>query len=163
MIPAHGRAFLRILVAVGLSGLAAEVAFIAFSLLTRVYGNSTLDRMLGEIAFVALAYGTVFGVVVLARKFPAAAFPPVRTHGTPKKKRISHRIIVPMALALFAFGALLQISFLVFGRSTAMFAVASLLHYYLVTGMLVSVGVLAQGSHVGPPNATHGVTNSGSP
>jgi len=163
MIPAHGRAFLRILVAVGLSGLAAEVAFIAFSLLTRVYGNSTLDRMLGEIAFVAFAYGTVFGIVVLARRFPAAAFPPVRSHGKPKKKRIGPRIIIPMALALFASGALLQISFLVFGRSTAMFAVASLLHYYLVTGMLVSMRVLARGSHVGPPNATHGVTNSGSP
>ena len=162
-MPAHGRAFLRILVTVGLSGLAAEVAFIAFSLVTRVYGNSTLDRMLGEIAFVALAYGTVFGVVVLARRFPAAAFPPMRTHGTPKKKRISPRIIVPMALALFAFGALLQVALLVFGRSTAMFAVVSLLHYYLITGMLVSMGVLAQGSHVHPPNATHGVTNSGSP
>ena len=152
---AHGRAFLRILVTVGLSGLAAEVAFIAFSLVTRLYGNSTLDRMLGEIAFVALAYGTVFGVVVLARRFPAAAFPPMRTHGTPKKKRISPRIIVPMALALFAFGALLQVALLVFGRSTAMFTVVSLLHYYLITGMLVSMGVLAQGSHVHPPNATH--------
>ena len=117
----------------------------------------------GEIAFVAFAYGTVFGIVVLARRFPAAAFPPVRSHGMPKKKRIGPRIIIPMALALFASGALLQISFLVFGRSTAMFAVASLLHYYLVTGMLVSMRVLARGSHVGPPNATHGVTNSGSP
>jgi hypothetical protein len=162
-MPAHGRAFLRILVTVGLSGLVAEVAFIAFSLVTRVYGNSTLDRMLGEIAFVALAYGTVFGIVVLARRFPAAAFPPVRIHETPEKKRISPRIIVPMALALFAFSALLQVALLVYGLSTAMFAVASLLHYYIITGMLVSVGVLAQGSHVHPPNATRGVTNSRSP
>src|SRR2546430_15723079 len=102
MMLAHGRAFLRILVTVGLSGLAAEVAFIAFSLVTRVYGNSTLDRMLGEIAFVALAYGTVFGVVVLSRRIPAAAFPPVRTHRTSKKKRIIPRLFVLMSLALFA-------------------------------------------------------------
>src|SRR2546423_15164258 len=144
MMPAHGRAFLRILVTVGLSGLAAEVAFIAFSLVTRVYGNSPLGRMLGEIAFVALACGTVFGVVVLSRRFPAAAFPPVRTHGTPKKKRISPRIIVPMALALFAFGALLQVALLSYGQSTAKLTVASLLHFYLTTEMLVFMGVLAK-------------------
>src|SRR2546421_13104576 len=130
MMPAHGRAFLRILVTIGLSGLAAEVAFIAFSLVTRVYGNSTLDRMLGEIAFVALAYGTVFGVVVLAWRFPAAAFHPMRNYGTRKKNRISPRSIVSPALALFAFGGLLQDALLVFVRSTSSLGLCSLLDYY---------------------------------
>jgi len=151
MVPAHGRAFLRILVAVGISGLAAEVAFIAFNVLTRTYGNSTLDRMLSEIALVAIMYGTVFAAVLLSRRFPTAAFPPVRFHETREKKRISPRIIVPMALALFAFVALQQVVLLVIGLSTAMRAVATVLHFYLITGLLVAVGTLAQDSHVAPP------------
>ena len=85
MLPAYGRAFLRVLVAIGVSGLAAEVVFIAFNVLNPSRENGTLERMQGETAATALTYGAIFVLAVLTRKFPAWAFPhqnPTKCRGT---------------------------------------------------------------------------------
>ena len=102
MLPVHRRAFLRILVAIGVSGLAAEVVFIGFNILNPSRENGTLERMQGETAAAASTYGAIFVLAVLTRKFPAWAFPPPNPHPVQGKKRMGPRIIVPMALALFA-------------------------------------------------------------
>ncbi len=85
MLPVHRRAFLRILVAIGVSGLAAEVVFIGFNILNPSRENGTLERMQGETAAAASTYGAIFVLAVLTRKFPAWAVP----HQTPTQCRES--------------------------------------------------------------------------
>ena len=62
MLPAYRRTFLRVLLTVGISGLAAEMVFIGFNLLTRYKGNDTTNLMLAETAAVAVTYGAIFVV-----------------------------------------------------------------------------------------------------
>src|SRR5438445_7164921 len=100
MLPVHRRAFLRILVAIGVSGLAAEVVFIAFNVLNPSRENGTLERMQGEAAAAALTYGAIFVLAFLTRKFPAWAFPPPNPHLVQGKKRIGPRLIVSISLSL---------------------------------------------------------------
>jgi len=102
MLPAYGRAFLRVLVVVGVSGLAVEVVFITFNVLNPARDNMTLDRMLGETAYSAFIYGAFFVLAVLARKSPAWAFRPLHSHQVQGKKRIGPRIVAPLGFVLFA-------------------------------------------------------------
>src|SRR5437016_7820522 len=148
MLPAYGRAFLRVLVAIGVSGLAAEVVFIAFNVLNPSRDNGTLERMQGETAAAALTYGAIFVLAVLARKFPAWAFPPPNPHLVQGKKRIGPRIIVSMALALFAFATLVQVVGLATGVLTPRDAMVNLLHAYPIAGLLGASGIAARGSSV---------------
>jgi hypothetical protein len=151
MMPAYGRAFLRVLVAVGVSGLAAEIVFIAFSVLTVAEGSDTSDLMLAETAIVAFTYGAVFVIAVLARKFPAWAFRPLISHETRGKKRMRARLIVPLALVMYAVVASMQVVFLVIGLSTAKDVMVSLLHFYPITGLMVASGIAARGASVATP------------
>ena len=150
MLPAHGRAVLRLLVAVGVSGLAAEVVFITFSVANPARDSTTVDRMLGEAAFAAFAYGAIFVLVVLSRKFPAWAFPPLNSHRTPGKKRIEPRIVIPLALGLLATLALMQVVLLAIGALTARDVMVSLWHLYPICGVLAAVGLAAGGPSVAP-------------
>src|SRR5437870_7498584 len=130
MLPVHGRTFLRVLVAIGVSGLAAEAVFIGFNILNPSRANGTLERMQGETAAAALTYGAIFVLAVLARKFPAWAFPPPNPHLVQGKKRIGPRIIVPMALALFAFATLVYFVGLAMGVLQTRYAMMDRLHGY---------------------------------
>ena len=134
MLPVHGRTFLRVLVAVGVSGLAAEAVFIGFNTLNPSRENGILERMQGETAAAALTYGAIFVLAVLARKFPAWAFPPPNPHQTQGKKRIGPRIVAPLGFVLFAVVALMQLVFLANGWATARDAMVSLLHAYPIAG-----------------------------
>ena len=150
MLPVHGRTFLRVLVAVGVSGLAAEAVFIGFNTLNPSRENGILERMQGEPAAAALTYGAIFVLAVLARKFPAWAFPPPNPHQTQGKKRIGPRIIVPMALALFAFATLVQFVGLAIGVLTPRDAMVNLLHAYPIAGLLGASGMAVRGPSIAP-------------
>jgi hypothetical protein len=147
MLPVHGRTFLRVLVAVGLSELAAEAVFIGFNTVNPSRENGILERMQGETAAAALTYGAIFVLAVLARKFPAWAFPPPTPHQT-QGKRIGPRIIVPMALALFVFATLVQVVGLAMGVLTPRDAMVNLLHAYPIAGLLGASGIAARGPSV---------------
>ena len=134
MLPAYGRAFLRVLVVVGVSGLAVEVVFITFNVLNPARDNMTLDRMLGETAYSAFIYGAFFVLAVLARKSPAWAFRPLHSYQVQGKKRIGPRIVAPLGFVLFAVVALMQLVFLANGWATARDAMVSLLHAYPIAG-----------------------------
>src|SRR5216117_3632620 len=75
MLPVHRRAFLRILVAIGVSGLAAEVVFIGFNILNPSRENGTLERMQGETAAAASTYGAISFL-----PFSLASSPPGHFH-----------------------------------------------------------------------------------
>src|SRR5437773_10410374 len=77
---ARARTFVRILVAVGVSGLAGELALVAFVLRSGVWGTTTSDHLLGEIALAAIVYMVLFGFAIFARLAPAIAFPPPRPY-----------------------------------------------------------------------------------
>jgi hypothetical protein len=140
---------LRVLVAVGVSGLAAEVFFIAHGVLNQSRGSDTSNIMLAGAAYAAFMYGSVFVLVVLARRFPAWAFQPLISHETRGKKRMS-RIIVPMALAMYAVVIIMQVVFLAIGVSTARDAMVSLLYFYPIIGLLVASGIAARVPSVAP-------------
>src|SRR5437899_12661733 len=93
MLPVHGRTFLRVLVAVGVSGLAAEAVFIGFNTLNASRENGTLEGMQGETAAAALTYGAIFVLAVLACKFRAWAFPPPNPHQPRGQETIGPRLI----------------------------------------------------------------------
>jgi hypothetical protein len=150
MLPAYRRTFLRVLLTVGISGLAAEMVFIGFNLLTRYKGNDTTNLMLAETAAVAVTYGAIFGLIVLGRKFPAWAFPPPNPHETLGKKGRRGRFVLPMALGISVVIALMEGVFLAIGWATAMDVMSALLHYYPIAGMLVAVGIATRGSSIAP-------------
>lgn len=150
MLPVHRRAFLRILVAIGVSGLAAEVVFIGFNILNPSRENGTLERMQGETAAAASTYGAIFVLAVLTRKFPAWAFPPPNPHPVQGKKRMGPRIIVPMALALFAFATFVQVVGLATGVLTPRDAMVNLLHAYPIAGLLGASGMAVRGPSIAP-------------
>jgi len=140
---ARARTFVRILVIVGVSGLSGQVAFVAFVLRTGAWGTTTSDRLLGEIAFDAVLYGSLLGLAIFARLAPSIGFPPPRFYPTWWSHRMSARFfrIVP---ALLAAPAVLQVTFLAFGLSTPLETTWGLLHWYPIFGGLIASIVDAQ-------------------
>jgi len=134
---ARARTFVRILVAVGVSGLSGEAALVAFVLRSGAWGAMTLDRLLGEIALAAVVYGLLFGVVILARLAPGFAFPPPPLHQRPQRLGMSPRFF-RIFLALLMVPAIMQVTFLVFGSSTPLETARGLLHWYPISGMLAA-------------------------
>ena len=133
----RARAFVRILTVVGVSGLSGEVALVAFVLRSGAWGTTTWDRLLGEIAFAAVLYGSLFGLAIFARLAPAMSFPPPTFSQAPRRLRMSRRLF-RIFLALFTVPAIMQVSFLAFGRSTPLDTAWGLLHWYTTSGMLVA-------------------------
>ena len=85
----RARTFVRILVVVGASGLSGEVALVAFVLRSGAWGTTTWDRLLGEIAFAAILYGSLFGLAILARLAPSMGFPPPTLSQAPRRLGMS--------------------------------------------------------------------------
>jgi len=140
---ARARRFVRILVAVGVSGLSVELAFVAFVLRTGAWGTTTSDRLLSEIALDAVLYGSLFGLAIFARLAPSIGFPPPRFYPDWWSHRMSAKLfrILP---ALLAPPVILQATFLALGLSTILETAWGLLHWYPIYGILIASLVDAQ-------------------
>jgi hypothetical protein len=134
---ARARTFVRILVAVGVTGLAGELALVAFVLRTGAWGRTTWERLLSETALVAVVYGMLLGLVVLVRIAPTFGFPPPPLRQSHQRFWMSTRLF-RIFLALYTVPAIMQVTFLAFGWSTPLETASGLLHWYPISGMLVA-------------------------
>ena len=141
----------RILLAAGISGLAAEVAWIRFGILSRFAGSYAWDRALGEIALTIVVYGLVFGLAVVANRHPAFALTPPPQPLAPWQRWVrDHRAgIYVSSFALFSISILMPLYFLATGLFTASETISQLLHLYPILGLMVAAFAFAREARTG--------------